>query len=59
MALIVMATFCIYLPSLPKDPKILWKAPLGSLGLGGIAATSEYVLVSERGLMIPSMCIAA
>lgn len=36
--------------SLQKEPKVQWKALLGSLGLGGIAATSEYVLVTERGL---------
>lgn len=28
----------------------MWKSPLGSLGLGGVAATSEYVLVSERAI---------
>ncbi|HQR07051.1 MAG TPA: PQQ-like beta-propeller repeat protein [Gemmatales bacterium] len=29
---------------------MLWKSPLGSPGLGGVAATSDYVLVSERAI---------
>ena len=28
----------------------MWKTPLGSQGLGGVAATKDYVLVSERGI---------
>ncbi len=28
----------------------MWKTALGSPGLGGVAATKDFVLVSERGL---------
>lgn len=35
---------------LPQKPKILWRRPLSEKGLGGIAATSEYVLVTDREL---------
>jgi outer membrane protein assembly factor BamB len=33
---------------LPTEPTILWRAPLASIGLGGIAATKKFVLVSDR-----------
>jgi outer membrane protein assembly factor BamB len=36
--------------SLPKQPKILWRTPLASIGVGGVAATSKHVLVSDREL---------
>lgn len=32
------------------QPTIRWRTRTGSPGLGGVAATSEYVLYSERGL---------
>jgi len=38
-----------YLPeSLPVEPKILWRQPLHRSGLGGIAATSDYVVMGDR-----------
>jgi outer membrane protein assembly factor BamB len=35
---------------LPKEPTIVWRTPLAAIGLGGIAATQKYVLVSDREL---------
>lgn len=35
---------------LPKEPKIVWRTPLAAVGLGGVAATQKYVLVSDREL---------
>jgi outer membrane protein assembly factor BamB len=41
-----------WLPArLPDKPRIVWRTPLSSKGLGGVAATREYVLVSGRELM--------
>jgi outer membrane protein assembly factor BamB len=34
--------------SLPKTPKIVWRTPLAAIGLGGVAATSKFVLVTDR-----------
>ncbi len=36
--------------SLPEKPNIKWTTRTGSTGLGGVAATTEYVIYSERGL---------
>jgi outer membrane protein assembly factor BamB len=36
---------------LPKEAKFLWKKKLSNQGLGGIAATSEIVIVSDRDLL--------
>ncbi len=35
---------------LPAKPEFIWEATLTSPGLGGVAATAEYVLVSDREL---------
>lgn len=41
-----------WLPArLPAKPRIVWRVPLPSKGLGGVAATEEYVLVSAREAM--------
>ena len=38
-----------WLPAtLPSDPKPVWKKRLRSPGIGGLAATSKYVIVSDR-----------
>jgi ABC-type phosphate/phosphonate transport system substrate-binding protein len=38
-----------YLPeTLPKEPKIVWRQPLHRSGLGGIAATSDCVILGDR-----------
>jgi outer membrane protein assembly factor BamB/ABC-type phosphate/phosphonate transport system substrate-binding protein len=38
-----------FLPKiLPAEPQIVWRQPLHRAGLGGIAATSEYVVVGDR-----------
>ena len=38
-----------YLPdSLPEEPKIVWRQPLHRSGLGGIAATSDCVVLGDR-----------
>jgi outer membrane protein assembly factor BamB len=36
--------------TLPAKPKVLWEASFFSKGLGGVAATKDYVLVSDREL---------
>jgi outer membrane protein assembly factor BamB len=33
---------------LPKTPNIVWRTPLAAIGIGGVAATSKYVLVTDR-----------
>ena len=35
---------------MPQKPTILWRTPLSSPGVGGVAATTKYVLVSDREL---------
>lgn len=35
---------------LPNEPEVLWRAPLLRAGLGGVAATSELVLIGDRDL---------
>lgn len=38
-----------YLPrTLPSEPQIVWRQPLQRPGLGGIAATNEYVVMGDR-----------
>jgi outer membrane protein assembly factor BamB len=38
-----------FLPeTLPDKPQIVWRQPLHRAGLGGIAATSQYVLLGDR-----------
>jgi outer membrane protein assembly factor BamB/ABC-type phosphate/phosphonate transport system substrate-binding protein len=38
-----------FLPSsLPTKPQIVWRQPLRRAGLGGIAATDEYVILGDR-----------
>jgi outer membrane protein assembly factor BamB len=47
---------------LPDKPKILWSHDLTSQGLGGVAATREFVIVSDRGLKDTAdvwVCLAA
>ncbi len=40
-----------WLPArLPKTPNIVWRTPLTAIGIGGVAATSKYVLVTDREL---------
>src|SRR5204863_253768 len=36
---------------LPAKPKIIWRKPMLSKGLGGVAATKDHVIVSGRELM--------
>lgn len=36
---------------LPKEAKFLWKKKLSNQGLGGIAATNDVVIVSDRDLL--------
>jgi outer membrane protein assembly factor BamB len=33
---------------LPDKPKIVWRQPLRAAGLGGIAATDDYVIIGDR-----------
>ena len=35
---------------LADEPKIVWRTPLTDKGIGGVAATAKYVLVSDREL---------
>jgi outer membrane protein assembly factor BamB len=40
-----------WLPArLPKQPNIVWRMPLSGAGVGGVAATGDYVVVSDREL---------
>ncbi|MHB8862598.1 MAG: outer membrane protein assembly factor BamB family protein [Pirellulaceae bacterium] len=34
--------------TIPQQPNVVWEYPLSQLGLGGISATSQYVIVSDR-----------
>ena len=34
--------------SLPESPAVLWRSPVTSVGLAGVAATERYVLVADR-----------
>lgn len=36
---------------LPEKPHVVWEQPLTSKGLGGIAATKDYVIVSDKEVM--------
>jgi outer membrane protein assembly factor BamB/ABC-type phosphate/phosphonate transport system substrate-binding protein len=41
---------CNYVPKqLPAKAKFLWRRPLTGMGLSGIAATSRYVIVADKG----------
>ncbi len=35
-------------PQRPLNPKLLWESPLASQGVGGIAASKDFVVVSSR-----------
>jgi outer membrane protein assembly factor BamB len=52
-----------WLPArLPDKPRIVWRVPLPSKGLGGVTATKDHVLVSGRELMDSSdvyLCLRA
>ncbi|MCX7049159.1 MAG: PhnD/SsuA/transferrin family substrate-binding protein [Candidatus Sumerlaeota bacterium] len=34
--------------SLPKEPRILWERAMSSHGVGGLAATDQYVIISDK-----------
>jgi outer membrane protein assembly factor BamB len=36
--------------TLSPEPKVLWEVPLAKAGLGGIAATEEYIFFGDRDL---------
>ncbi len=35
---------------MPAQPKVVWSQPLARPGLGGIAATKDYVILGDRDL---------